>query len=73
MRDTFTSIFPNYTHGTGTVFNQPISHNFYSYPDKNIDGEPIHKIDRTHTHKMDFLKMYTEEILKIANMRRQIK
>jgi hypothetical protein len=44
--------------------------NAFPYPEKNDVGGPINVIDRTYTKKKDFLKLYTEEILKIANMRR---
>ncbi|CDW83102.1 UNKNOWN [Stylonychia lemnae] len=69
MRDTFTKIFPSYTHGLPTVFDKPVAHSQFVYPD-TIEGKPTHQIDRTYTKKNDFIKIYTEEILKIANMRR---
>ena len=33
MRDTFTKIFPSYTHGTGTVYITPHTHSKYIYPE----------------------------------------
>ena len=73
MKDTFTAIFPSYTHGEPTTYIPSITHHHYRYPEANEVGGVTHQIDRTYTHKMDFLKHYTEEILKIANMRRTIK
>lgn len=45
----------------------------FAYPKTNDIGGPPDEIDRTYTKKKDFLKLYTEEILKIANMRRAAK
>ncbi len=73
MRDTFTSVFPNYTHAKKSVYQPSTAHRAYLYPEQNIDGKPMHIIDRTHNLKLDFLKRYTEEILKISNMRRNTK
>ena len=73
MRDTFTSIFPTYSHGEPSVQRPPVSHVNHNYPLKTENGEATHVINREHTHKLDFLKKYTEEILKIANMRRVVK
>ena len=70
LRDTFTQIFPGYTHGTGTVYRPGITHSTFVYREKGADGSPTNLIDRTFTKKLDFMKIYTEEILKIANMRR---
>ena len=72
MRDTFTKIFPNYTHGQPTCYSKSMAHSQFVYPDQ-YEGKPTAEIDRTYTHKLDFLKVYTEEILKIANMRRPTK
>jgi len=70
MRDTFTKIFPSYTHEDRTVMIPSFSHQMYSYPAKNDLGAPTHEIDRNFTHKKDNMKIYHESILKIANMRR---
>ena len=72
MRDTFTKIFPSYTHGQPSTFNQmpPTAHLHFQYKENTEEGNPTHTIDRTYTKKNDFIKVYTEEILKIANMRR---
>lgn len=76
MRDTFTKIFPSYNHEPQTVYSPSQTHYTFHYPDKWYDGTPTHKIDRKYTHKMDEIKTYTEEMLKvsaIADMRRQKK
>jgi hypothetical protein len=73
MRDTFTKIFPGYEHGSPTCYQKPgMTHAMFVYP-KQMEGRPTHEIDRTYTKKNDFIKIYTEEILKIANMRRNNK
>jgi hypothetical protein len=74
MRDTFTKVFPSYVHGEGTVYKAPsMAHEHYAYPERSLEGKKMSEIDRTYTKKLDFLKKYTEEILKISNMRRSIK
>ena len=73
MRDTFTKIFPTYTHGLGSNYIPTATHTHFQYKEKGTDGVPTHQIDRTYTVKVDFMKHYTEEMLKISNMRRQIK
>lgn len=73
MKDTFTSVFPTYNHGYGSVYKPPLSHQTYVYPETNESGKPTHSIDRTHTIKLDALKVYTEEMLKLSNMRRALK
>ena len=73
LRDTFTKLFPTYTHGTGSNFIPTTTHATFMYKGIEPDGIPTHNIDRTYTHKVDFMKYYTEEMLKISNMRRVIK
>lgn len=73
LRDTFTKIFPSYNHGEPTCYSPSATHHQFHYPDRWHDGTPTHKIDRNYTHKMDEIKTYTEEMLKvkaIADMRR---
>lgn len=41
MRDTFTKIFPSYTHGLPTVFDKPMAHSQFVYPDQ-LEGKPTH-------------------------------
>ena len=71
MRDTFTKIFPSYTHGVPTCYAPSNTHAQHFYPKKDDLGNRMQEIDRTNTHKMDFMKEYTESMLKIANMRCQ--
>ncbi len=70
MSDTFTKIFPSYTHGDPTCYAPSATHATHFYPKKNDLGSKMQDIDRHHTHKMDFMKEYTESMLKIKNMRR---
>ena len=70
-RDTFLSVFPNYR-----ITRDPkhsTMHKQFKYPSKSIEGYETHVIDRTYTRKVDFMKKYTEEMLKVASMKRQIK
>ena len=70
MRDTFTNIFPLYNHGQPTCYQSTNTHVIHEYPKADDLGKPTHAIDRTFTHKMDEMKVYTESMLKIQNMRR---
>ena len=70
MRDTFTKIFPSYTHAEPTCFVPSATHQLHMYPKEDDQGRPMQDIDRTYTHKKDFIKEYTESMLKIASMRR---
>ena len=70
MRDTFTKIFPSYKHNEPTCYNGSVTHTLHIYPKQNDLGSKMQAIDRTYTHKKDFMKDYTESMLKIVNMRR---
>lgn len=69
MRDTFTKIFPSYTHAEPTCYQPSMTQFQHFYPKKDDLGNRMQNIDRANTHKMDFMKEYTESMLKIANMR----
>jgi hypothetical protein len=75
MKDTFTKIFPSYNHGEASTIaaNKSITHNLYKYPKHNDDGLITHDINREHTHKKDAIKIYSESMYKIVDMRRVIK
>jgi len=68
MRDTFTKLFPTYSHEPKTVYSPSAAHTHFLYPERQYDGRPTFKIDRTYTHKMDEIKTYTEEMLKIVSI-----
>ncbi|CAI2380387.1 unnamed protein product [Moneuplotes crassus] len=70
-RNTFFSIFPNYRIAKDNKRSTMKFH--FHYPRKSMDGRATHMIDRTFTRKMDPMKKYTEEMLKIASMKRSIK
>lgn len=70
MRDTFTNIFPLYSHAEPTCYKPSNTHTLHEYPKADDLGNTTHAIDRTFTHKMDEMKIYTESMLKIQNMRR---
>ena len=69
MRDTFTKIFPTYSHGEPTVSGPSFTQTAHFYPKQNDLGKPMQDIDRQYTHKIDFMKEYHESMLKIAGMR----
>jgi hypothetical protein len=66
--DTFLKVFPNYRICKDDYKSPTRFH--YQYNSVDDEGKPTCIIDRTHTKKLDFIKVYTEEILKIASMRR---
>ena len=70
MKDTFTSIFPNYNHVQRTVFDRQkmtTSNELPLYEKDQVDPEkPIVNIDRHYTHKMDPIKNYSEEMYKLG-------
>uniref|UniRef100_A0A7S3HYA9 Uncharacterized protein n=1 Tax=Favella ehrenbergii TaxID=182087 RepID=A0A7S3HYA9_9SPIT len=70
MRDTFTKIFPAYKHAEPTCYINSVTHHQHYYPKKDDVGKKMQEIDRSYTHKVDFIKEYTESMLKIQNMRR---
>ena len=71
MRDTFTKIFPGYSHGEPTCYINSNTHIKHVYPEFDEEtGRATHDIDRKFTHKKDYMKDYHECMLKIANMRR---
>ena len=70
-RDTFLTVFPNYRISRDSKHST--MQRQFRYPKKSIEGSPMHQIDRTYTHKNDTMKKYTEEMLKVASMKRQIK
>jgi hypothetical protein len=69
IRDTFTKIFPTYNHESYTTYKDPtVTHGTHFYPSAQYDGSPTHAIDRRYTHKFDEMKIYNEEMLKIAEI-----
>ena len=69
MRDTFSKIFPAYTHGQPTTYIPTATHATHFYPKADDLGYRMQNIDRRHTHKKDAMKEYSESMLKIADMR----
>ena len=71
MRDTFTSIFPSYGHVQKTVFNKNGLHTGNVHvlyeKDQTDPKKPITNIDRRHTHKVDEIKNYSEEMYKLGS------
>lgn len=69
-RDSFLSIFPGY--GITKDRFEATSKSFYKYPEKTEEGKATHEVNRDFHHKVDFMKRYTESMLKVKNMRRVI-
>ncbi len=67
MRDTFTKLFPTYTHNEPTTFkaNKPVTHLTHVYPKRNDDGRITYMIDREYTLKKDPVKEYKETMYKM--------
>ncbi len=65
MRDTFTKIFPSYTHGETTCYIASATHHNHYYPKRDDLGNKMQDIDRQFTHKKDYMKEYSESMLKI--------
>ena len=69
MRDTFTKVFPRYTHGSPSSLCQTSSHFNFQYKDHNEDTKKAtHFIDRGAHNKKDEMKDYHESMLKIVNL-----
>lgn len=62
-KDTFLSVFPGYRLARDHKNSTMRKH--FRYPSRSLEGNEPHVIDRTYTHKMDFMKKYTEEMLKV--------
>jgi hypothetical protein len=45
-----------------------VTHATHFYPSSQFDGSPTYAIDRRYTHKFDEMKIYNEEMLKIAEI-----
>ena len=73
MRDTFTKIFPGYQHGTPSVAMRSTTQRFFVYPESNEWGNPICEIDREYTLKKDYIKEFSEMMLRQKNMARTSK
>ena len=67
MKDSFTKVFPSYTHGEPSTFNfnKPHTLEVHEYPDRNDGGKTTHRINRQHTLKRDFIKDYSESMYKV--------
>ena len=72
IHDTFTSIFPAYTHEQPTCYQPTVSHTTFKYGKLNPEtGRALHRVDRKFYHKKDDIKVYSEEMYKVASMRRK--
>ncbi len=73
MKDSFANVFPLYNHGEPTTFhdNKPHAVDIYRYSQINDEGKKTHTINRQYTHKKDFIKDYSESMIKVESMRRK--
>lgn len=67
MGDTFTKMVPTYNHVSTSCSIPSFTH--YSHPDLPYDilGKHISEKDMSLHHKMDAIKVYNEEMLKMPN------
>ncbi len=42
------------------------SHAFHPQYDKDVEGRPLRSISKEHNHKMDDIKVYSEEMYKLG-------
>ena len=67
MRDTFTSVNPLYKHEKKTCYIPPYSHFVHPKFKRDIQGRPMKHVPRDYNHKMDEIKVYNEEMLKLRD------
>ena len=66
MRDTFTKILPSYNHEPRSCYNPSFSHYKHIHFLKDIEGKPFAKGTKEYNHKMDEIKTYSEEMLRLG-------
>ena len=73
MKDSFTVVFPLYTHGDPSTFSNKKTHTIevHEYPERNDVGHTSHRINRDFTLKRDFMKEHHESMIKVDAMRRK--
>ena len=66
MVDSFTRILPAYDHVPNTCYTKAATHVLHPHYQTSIEETPMHEIDRTHTHKFDPIKDYSESMYKLG-------
>ena len=66
MKDTFTNIFPSYSHVPSTCYTKAASHILHPQYEKDLENKKASEIDRKFTHKVDPIKQYSEEMYKLG-------
>ena len=67
MKDSFTQIFPSYSHVKKTCYTKAFSHEKHPIYEEDLEDKPAANIDRKHTHKRDAIKEYSEEMYKLGS------
>ena len=71
MGDTFMSLFPTYR--LTRDFKRTTMKKAFQYPKINVDGMPIDYQEKLFNRRMDRIKDYTEEMMKVQSIKRDLK
>ena len=66
MRDTFTQVLPTYNHENRTCMQPAFSHTKYEHFKKGLMGENIYEVNKEYNHRVDRIKDYNEEMMKLG-------
>jgi len=66
MHDSFTRMLPTYNHVQKSCYTTAASHYLHPQYKKDILYKPMTDIDRSHTHKHDFIKNYSESMYRLG-------
>ena len=66
MADTFTKVLPTYEHVPKTCYQKSYSHKYHPAICTDDEGKPLAKKDREYFHRMDQIKTYNEEMMKLG-------
>ena len=66
MKDSFTRVLPAYRHEKKSAYENTISHVGYPKYERDLEGKPIHEVDRSFNHKFDRMKSIQEEQYKMG-------
>ena len=72
LKDSFTRVLPGYRHEKKSAYENTISHSAYQKHERDLEGKPIHEVDRSFTHKFDKMKSIQEQQDKIRPFVRMI-
>ena len=66
MADTFTKVLPTYEHFPKTCYTKSYSHHYHPVIHYDDEGKPLAKRDKEFFHRMDLIKTYNEEMMKLG-------